>query len=181
MTTKEYTLLEMLRRRCTIRKSCQLASGNLSDIYLDIRRASVSPMAALIGEVIADRLAGTEFDAIGGPASGAIPLVTAAVLAFKGMDRAVDGFWTLANEKDHGLGGKVFGDVPPNARVVIVDDVMSGGQSIMSSVTAAREKGWKVVDVVPLVDRLHGGREFLAAHGVGCNPIYTIHSFKRLD
>ena len=61
----------------------RLASEAMSDHYIDIRKASVSSVGAdLIGEALYEETVHLMADAIGGPETGAIPLVTAAVLAY---------------------------------------------------------------------------------------------------
>ena len=97
-----------------------------------------------------------EFDAIGGLEAGAIPVATAAVIAYHRHGRSMEGFWVRDKKKDHGTKKAVEGKLTANARVVIVEDVVTRGTSSLKAIEEVRKIGCQVVHIVALVDRLSG-------------------------
>ena len=149
-----------------MKKEVVLASGATSDYYIDGRMVAVCPEGAhLIGEVLYDHLREFEFNAIGGLATGAIPLVTSAVISCYHHGRDVEGFWVRDNPKSHGAQRRIEGNLPESARAVIIDDVITSGGSALKAAQAVQEAGGQIVRVVAVVDRQSGAQELLAEHG----------------
>src|SRR5262249_21658395 len=127
----------------------KLASGDVSSYYFDGKMTEVSPEGAyLIGEIIREYTADIEFDAIGGLEAGAIPLTTAAVIAYYRTGRPIEGFWVRDAVKSHGTRKLIEGALADGSRVVIVDDVVTRGESALKAIRSVREKGCKVVRVL---------------------------------
>ena len=61
--------------------------------------------------------------------------------------------------KSHGLGKDIEGLWQPGERVVIIEDVITTGGSIVSSVEQFRAAGLVVEDAIVLLDRQQGGVE----------------------
>jgi orotate phosphoribosyltransferase len=179
-TANEARLLELLKERSFRRappgQPFRLASGATSDYFIDGKMTAVHGEGAfLIGEVLYEWTRDIEFDAIGGLQVGAVPLVTAAVIACHRHGRPVEGFWVRAEAKDHGTQKRIEGGLRQGARVVIVDDVFTKGGSSLKAVEAAREAGCEVVLVLALVDRLQGARELFRQSGVeNCRAVFTV-------
>jgi orotate phosphoribosyltransferase len=114
-------------------------------------------------------------DAIGGLETGAIPLTTAAVVSYDRHGREMEGFWVRETVKDHGTQKLIEGGLMPDSRVVIVDDVVTKGASVLKAVRAVRELRCDVVSVITLVDRLCGAEQLFREHGItNYWPIFTI-------
>ena len=80
--------------------------------------------------------------------------------------------------KAHGLGKQIEGPaLPPGARAIIVDDVITTGKSILESRRVVeKETGAKVLAALALVDREEGGRQALEHEG-----LEVLSLFKRTD
>lgn len=176
MTEAEAQLLEILRDRSFRRGTFRLASGDVSDYYIDGRMTVVfSAGAALIGEVLYERTKDHRIDAIGGLAVGAVPLATAAAIAYHRHGRPLEGFWVRDRTKDHGTQKLIEGGLKPGMRVAVVDDVFTKGQSALKAAEAVKELGCEVVLVLALVDRLAGARELFREHGIDdYQAVFTI-------
>lgn len=176
MSEAEQQLLQLLKTRSLQFGTFRLASGATSSYYIDGKMSEVySRSARLIGEVIYERTSDLTIDAIGGLQVGAIPLTTAAVIAYDLHDRAMEGFWVRDEVKKHGTQKILEGGLKPGMRVVIVDDVITSGGSSAKAIQAVREHGCEVVAVVTLVDRLAGAAKTFAELGiVDYRPIFTI-------
>lgn len=176
MSDAETRLLELLRERSFRRGSFRLASGAISDYYIDGKASEVfSECAYLIGQVLYERTKDLGIEGIGGLEVGAVPLITAAVIAYHLHGRSMEGFWVRDKVKDHGTKKLVEGGVKPGERVVVVDDVVTEGKSSLKAVEGIRAHGCEVVQVLAVVDRLQGAEELLRAHDVrDYQAIFTI-------
>ena len=179
MTTIEQELLELMKERSFRRGEFRLASGDSSSYYIDGKMSEVCSRGAyLIGEVLYERTQELELDAIGGLETGAIPLTTAACLAYHRRDREMEGFWVRDQVKNHGTQKKIEGNLQPGSRVVIVDDVVTRGSSVVKAAQAVREIRCDIVLVLTLVDRLAGAADLFREHGIQAyHPIFTIRDF----
>jgi len=167
-------LLDLLRERAYKEGQFTLSSGRQSDYYFDGRMVQLCPEGAfLLGEVLYDELKDEQFEAIGGKAVGAVPLVTAFVISSFNHSREVEGFFVRDAAKTHGTQRKVEGKLEPGNRVVIVDDVCTSGESIRNAIQGAEEAGARVVLIVSVVDREEGGSQKLREEGYNYRAIFT--------
>lgn len=152
-----------------------LASGETSDVYIDVKKAWTDParlallaaaLAARVGTV--DRLAGMEL--------GAVPLVVAVAL-ITGRPYAV----LRKAPKEHGTKQAFEGEIPAGARVLLVEDVSTTGGSSLRSVEIVRAAGGVVDRALVVVDREAGAREKLASVGVRLEPLLTLSQLKGAD
>jgi orotate phosphoribosyltransferase len=171
--------LQLLCKRSFRRGKFQLASGDTSDYYIDGKMTEVySEGAHLIGEVLYDYTKDLPFDAIGGLEAGAIPLATAAVISYQQHGRQLEGFWVRDKVKSHGTQKPIEGNLAPGARVVIVEDVVTRGQSSLKAIKEVVSQQCKVVLVLALVDRLCGAAELFRANGIHhFQSVFTIRDF----
>lgn len=143
-----------------------LASGAKSKFYVDFSRVVMVPegaaaIAAAVVEVLPVR-----FDAIGGPMSGADPIIGAVLPAlhyFPAASPAVRGFVVRKEPKGRGPGaGEMYeGYLEAGNEVVIVEDVTTSGGSVLKAVKVIEDRGAKVVKVITLLDRLAGASDKL--------------------
>jgi len=173
-TKSEERLLEIIRRKSLLRGQFKLASGAISDYYLDMKPTSFDPEgAALIGEIICGMLAqDRDAEAIGGLELGAVPIV-AAVCARSWPDRPITGFVVRKEKKDHGTAQKIDGNFTAGSTVVLIEDVTTKGGSVMQAVRAVRAQGGTIKRIITIVDRLEGARENLVKEGLVLSPIFT--------
>lgn len=172
-------LIERSFRRAEPGQRFTLASGETSEYFIDGKMTAVSSEGAtLIGEVLYERTKDARIDAIGGLQVGAIPLVTAAVIAYHRHGRPIEGFWVRSEVKSHGTRKQIEGGLRAGMRVAIVDDVFTKGGSALKAAEAAREFGCEVALVLALVDRLQGARALFRAHGIeDYRRVFTIRQF----
>jgi orotate phosphoribosyltransferase len=129
-----------------------LASGRTSEWYVDGRLVTFrGDCVELVGRAVLEALdaaGGVAFDAVGGLAIGADP-VTMAVALVSGAR----GFAVRKEAKDHGVGGRIAGPLEPGDRVLVVDDTVTTGGSLLQAVDVVREFGCSVVGASALLDR----------------------------
>jgi orotate phosphoribosyltransferase len=179
MSPAESKLLQLLKARSFRRGEFRLASGDVSDYYIDGRMTAVySEAVPLIGEILYERTRDLGIDAIGGLEVGAVPLTAAAVYSYHLHGRIMEGFWVRDKTKTHGTRKLIEGNLNPGSRVAIVDDVFTKGGSAAKAVKEVNALNCKVVVVLALVDRLQGARELLASEGVtNYQAVFTIRDF----
>ncbi|HXQ94724.1 MAG TPA: orotate phosphoribosyltransferase [Thermoplasmata archaeon] len=145
-----------------------LTSGQTSDVYVDVKRATTDPeRLARIAEQLARHVGDAERFA--GMELGAVPLVVALALVARRPYAIV-----RKAARTHGTGRRVEGDVPAGAKVLVVEDVTTTGGSVVETVGLLRDAGATVERVVCVVDREQGARERLAAIGVRLEPLVTL-------
>jgi orotate phosphoribosyltransferase len=132
----------------------RLASGRESDFYVDVKQTVFRAEGArAIGELVCDRLETADIHLVGGMALGAIPLVSAALAAAAVRGYALDGFFVRKEVKDHGTAQKIDGRFRPDARIALVEDVVTTGASTLAAIEAVRAAGGNVALVITVVDR----------------------------
>jgi orotate phosphoribosyltransferase len=145
-----------------------LASGEKSDIYIDVKRAWPDPgRLAVLGRALAAR-AGSE-PRLAGMELGAVPLVVAVALA-TGRPYAV----LRKAPKEHGTRQAYEGEIPSGERVLLIEDVITTGGSSIRSLEIVRAAGGIVDRVLAVVDREAGASERLAAAGARLETLLTM-------
>lgn len=141
-----------------------LTSGRHSDVYFEKFRVIEQPpvLSALCTE-IAQHYAGQGIEAIAGPTTGGI------IIAFE-VARQM-GLPAVYVESENGVKTLRRGKtLPPGQRVLIVDDVLTTGTSLVESRGAIEEAGGEVVGYGVLIDRsapdLDLGRPLYGAYQV---------------
>jgi orotate phosphoribosyltransferase len=155
-------------------KTVRLKSGRESHFYVDCRTASTHPEGAfLIAELILELIEGQDVAAIGGPTLGADPIVGAICYASYCHNRPLDGFIVRKAAKEHGKGKAIEGRLPEGGKVVVVEDVITTGGSVLAAVRQVEDAGAEVTRIIALVDRQEGGREAIEEAGYPFTAIYT--------
>jgi orotate phosphoribosyltransferase len=171
-------LIELLLEGSIQHGDFLLASGRHSNYYIDARRTTMSAEGlALVGRLglSAIRDAGWSPDAVGGLTLGADPVAYAIAAASIANPPPVNAFTIRKEPKAHGAGRQVEGNLQQGDRVVVVEDVITTGNSARWAIAAAEEAGAVVLGVLGVVDRLAGGRELLEADGRVVVVLTTIH------
>jgi len=159
-----------------------LSSGTLSPHYVDCRRALCrSPVMSIVCMQIAAHARAIGANAIGGPAVGAAPLVYGAAFAnftqTKDVGEGIRAFLVRTEEKVHGMGGRMVGEVSPGHSALIVDDVLTSGGSLISTIECCQVHGIFVKAAFVLVDREEGGHENVEREtGVRVHAMMTMAS-----
>jgi orotate phosphoribosyltransferase len=156
------TLLAELREHSLILGEVTLSSGATAQYYVDARRALMRPAGFLAaGALIAAAAADVGAEAVGGPATAAIPPSCAAIAVPAGAGLVA--FFVRGERKQHGLQRWVEGPVEPGMRCLVVEDTVTTGGSTAKAIARIREEGLAVAGVVAVVDRLAGGAEKIEA------------------
>jgi orotate phosphoribosyltransferase len=140
----------------------KLASGRISPYYIDLRIVPSFPDAFrkicdLYTDLINTTVGTGNFDRVAGvPTAG---MAFASVVAYNFKKPFL---YTRPQVKTHGRERRVEGVLMPGNRVLIIDDLITTGKSLIQAVTAIRAEGGVVNEAVVLVNREEGGKEKLA-------------------
>lgn len=180
-------LFALLEQFAIERREVTLASGQTSNIYIDCRQIYFRGEAQfVIGELFFKKMLELEcetngFDACGGMAMGSIPLSCAVSGAAFRRGRELPGFAIRKEVKDHGTKSAIEGDkcLSKNSHVLMVEDVITTGGSVMQAIERLREAGMVVDTVLAIVDREQGGKERLESEGVRLHSLFTLKDLVR--
>lgn len=154
-----------------------LASGALSNYYIDCKKALSYPeVRELIGDLIVDQVSFEDVDAVGGLALGAYPIAVAVSDAvYRKLGKTIRAFVVRKEPKAHGLKKHIEGDVGPGDRVLIVDDVITSGNSTVDAIVKGRDEGLNIVQAVVLIDRQElGGAQTIRDSGTPFRTLFTL-------
>lgn len=173
-------LAELMKQRSVSTGRFTLASGRQSTYYIDARKTTMSAAGLeLIGDLglALIRRAGWTPSLVGGLTLGADPVAYAIARASRAAPPEIDAFTVRKEAKAHGARRRIEGCFLPDAAVVVVEDVVTTGQSALQAIAAVAAEGGRVLGVLTVVDREEGGRETIERGGV---PLRSILSLRDL-
>ena len=159
--------------------SFKLTSGEMSPYYLDLRIVPSFPDAFrriidLYIELIRNDIGVDCFDRIAGIPTAGISI--ASIVAYLLKKPFV---YVRTAERQHGRGRRVEGILLPGNRVLLIDDLITKGGSILKSAEAVRTEGGVVTDAVVLMDREENGKQNLAKDGINLHYLLTTTELAR--
>lgn len=131
----------------------KLHSGRTSRVYLDLRLLVSYPQALrLVTKAYQVILEGLSFDLLAAPPLAGLPIGTALCLA---MDKPL--IYPRKTAKSYGTGKSIEGHWQVGQTAVVIDDVITSGDSILQAIVSLKTTGLQVTDAVVLIDREQGG------------------------
>ena len=132
-----------------------LKSGRKSPYFFNISSffelGFINELSNLYANLIEEE--NIQFDVIFGPAYKGIPLASAVAAIISGRtSNLVSISFDRKEEKTHGEGGKIIGNVK-DKKVLILDDVLTAGTALNQSIDLVRQTGGEVVSSVVALDR----------------------------
>lgn len=150
-----------------------LKSGAKSSWFLDTKQTACRPDGVLLMAEVALSLIPENATAIGGLTVGADPVAYAVAAIGATRGRRLKSFTVRKEAKDHGVTGRIAGALAPGDRVVITEDTVTRGTSIMEAVEAVRAFGAEPVLITVIVDRGGTCAAMAEAAGVPFRPMLT--------
>jgi orotate phosphoribosyltransferase len=138
-----------------------LHSGRVSPIYLDLRLLVSHPEALRrVARAYREQLEPLAFDRLAATPLSGLPIGTAVALE---MDRPL--IYPRKQAKGYGTGNEIEGKWQVGETAVVLDDLITSGDSLLETITSLKASGLRVTDAVVLVDREQGGRTALLGQG----------------
>ena len=150
-----------------------LKSGASSSWFLDTKQTACRADGVVLMADVALELIPKDAVAIGGLTMGADPVAygIAAVAATRGFD--LRSFSVRKEAKDHGVTGRIAGALQPGDKVVITEDTVTRGTSIMEAVDAVIAFGAIPVLITVVVDRGGTCGAMATERGIPIVPMLT--------
>ena len=150
-----------------------LKSGASSSWFLDTKQTACRADGVVLMADVALELIPKDAVAIGGLTMGADPVAygIAAVAATRGID--LRSFSVRKEAKGHGVTGRIAGALQPGDKVVITEDTVTRGTSIMEAVDAVTAFGAIPVLITVVVDRGGTCGAMAAERGIPFVPMLT--------
>ena len=152
-----------------------LSSGQRSSYYMNGKQVTLHPEGALTtGRILLSQLP-IDSQAVAGLTLGADPIVTAVSVVSAYENRPIPALIVRKEAKGHGTKAYIEGpSLPSGASVVVLEDVVTTGQSAMIAVERLRQAGYSVNQVIALVDRQQGGVELYQSAGLKFQSVFAI-------
>jgi orotate phosphoribosyltransferase len=156
-----------------------LSSGQRSSYYINGKQVTLHPQGGVaVGRILVSQLP-TETVAVAGLTLGADPMVTATSVAAAYEGRSITPLIVRKEAKGHGTQAYIEGPVlAPDSLVVVLEDVVTTGQSALKAVDRLRQAGYQVNRIVALVDRHQGGAELYAEQGIEFEAVFSIREIQ---
>lgn len=156
-----------------------LSSGQKSTYYINGKQVTLNAQGALaIGRLILAMLP-KDTSAVAGLTLGADPIVSAVSVVSAYENRPIPALIIRKQAKGHGTQAYIEGPtLPTGAKVVVLEDVVTTGNSALQAVERLQAAGYTVHDVISLVDRQQGGAELYGNAGLNFQAIFSITDFQ---
>jgi len=151
-----------------------LTSGKKSPYYIDLRLTISSPItmdwiANSFTRIVLNEIGKDKIDRILGVPTAGVPFAT--VVSQK---LGIPLIYYRQARKEHGVRKKVEGILERNDRVLIIDDLITTGESVIEAAEVVRDQGGVVNELVVLLDREQGGHQRLRSSRIEPHILFTI-------
>ena len=148
-----------------------LKSGKKSPFYFDLRdMISYPDILTLVSNLLVAQLKDLDFDYISGIPYTALPI--AALVADKLHKPLI---YARKEVKTYGTKNTIIGKYQPGKKCVIIDDLISSGESILETTEKFETAGLIIEDVSVIIDRRSRGKDLLHENN------YRLHSLFDID
>ena len=151
-----------------------LASGKDSSYYIDLRLVPSFPhqfrkMIKNLQNLIIEKIGLDNFDSLASVPTGG--LVVTSALAIETVKPLI---YVRNKPKEHGTTKSIEGITSAGMKVVMVDDVMTTGTSVLNGIKQLKESGISISDVFVIINRLEGADKAFSDMGVQVHQLTEI-------
>ena len=151
-----------------------LASGKNSSYYVDLRLIPRYPhqfrkMIKNLQNLIVEKTGLDDFDCLASVPTGG--LVVTSALAIEIVKPLI---YVRSKPKEHGTAKSIEGKISAGMKVVMVDDVVTTGTSVLNGINQLKEVGLLISDLYVIINRLEGADKALSDIGVQTHQLTDI-------
>jgi len=138
-----------------------LASGKKSSYYIDLRLVASFPhifrkMTKNLQKLISEKTGLDNFDSLVSVPTGG--LVIGSALAIETVKPLI---YVRDKPKDYGTTKSIEGKIFSGMKVVLIDDVITTGNSVINGIKQLKDAGLSISDVYVIINRLEGANNTL--------------------
>jgi uridine monophosphate synthetase len=163
-------ILELFDIGCLMFGEYVQASGATFSYYIDLRKIISNPhLFNQVLDAYGDIVRQLEFDRIAGIPYGALPTATGLAL---NLQRPM--IFPRKEVKAHGTRRLIEGNFHPGEKVVVIDDILISGKSVMEGAEKLKSAGLNIEDIVVFIDHEGGVKERLRDNGYSAHSVLSI-------
>jgi uridine monophosphate synthetase len=163
-------ILELFDIGCLLFGEYVQASGATFSYYIDLRKIISNPhLFNQVLDAYGDIVQQLEFDRIAGIPYGALPTATGLAL---NLQRPM--IFPRKEVKAHGTRRLIEGNFHPGEKVVVIDDILISGKSVMEGAEKLKSAGLKIEDIVVFIDHEGGVKDRLRDNGYRAHSVLSI-------
>ena len=148
----------------------KLHSGKTSRVYLDLRVLVSYPEALRqVAKAYRSVLEWLDYDVMAATPLAGLPIGTAIALD---MNQPL--IYPRKTAKSYGTGKGIEGAYEVGQTAVVIDDLVTSGDSIIQTISTLKSAGLRVKDAVVLIDREQGGVKNLRNEGYRLHAIVSL-------
>ena len=138
-----------------------LASGKKSSYYIDLRLVASFPhifrkMTKNLQKLVSEKTGLDNFDSLVSVPTGG--LVIGSALAIETVKPLI---YVRDKPKDYGTTKSIEGKIFSGMKVVLIDDVITTGNSVINAIKQLKDAGLSISDVYVIINRLEGANNTL--------------------
>jgi len=185
------TIKNYIQNNCITYGNFTLSSGKKSNYYFDVKRAFYNPkIITKISNLCLQKIfrynifyttkrSDPYINAIGGIELGSVPLIGSMETVYCYFKSSFEyNFFIVRKPKGYGTNKLVEGvEFTDKNRVVLIDDVLTTGKSVLTAIDIIESCGVKVEYVIVVVDREEGGENVLKGKGVYVDSLFKLKDF----
>lgn len=169
--TKEEFIIDLHKTGAVKFGEFTLKSGHKSPFYFDLRDIISYPeLLKGIAELLAEQIKNLDFDYISGVPYTALPIAT---IVADMLNKPL--IYIRKEEKVYGTKNPVIGKFKPNSKVLLIDDLITTGESLLETAETFKAAGLQVKDFFVIIDRSNNAEAEMQKH------TYALHSLIKLE
>ena len=151
-----------------------LASGKDSSYYIDLRLVPSFPhqfrkMIKNLQNLIIEKIGLDNFDSLASVPTGGLVITSA--LAIEIVKPLI---YVRNKPKEHGTTQSIEGKISSGMKIIMVDDIMTTGTSVLNGIKQLKESDLSISDVFVIINRLEGADKALNEMGVQIHQLTDI-------
>ena len=163
-------ILQLYDINCLLFGDFVQASGSTFAYYIDLRKIISNPQVFhQVLKAYEEILKQLTFDRIAGIPYGSLPTATGLSL---NLHHPM--IYPRKEVKAHGTRRVIEGNYHPGEKVVVIDDILITGKSVMEGSAKLKSAGLKVEDIVVFIDHEGGVKDKLKQNGYQAHAVLTI-------
>jgi orotate phosphoribosyltransferase len=178
--TLRQILLDLIVKYAYVEGDFTLSSGAKSSYYINCKQVTLRADGALaLGRLLLQLLPeGTS--AVAGLTLGADPMVSAVSVVSAYEGRPLPALIIRKKPKGHGTKAYIEGpSLAANSEIVVLEDVVTTGESALTAVKRLQNAGYKVTQILSLVDREQGASQLYQSQEIKFQALFSIQEVQQ--